>query len=93
MLSGPLSTPYMKANNIDILHVGVMETEHTSITQFWDAEFTGTLPTTKFATTDDQQFLTAYLKSLVHHNKMGHTLLAPQNFYGFNGVLLTSPLL
>ena len=48
-----------------------MGMEGTNIAQFWDVEFTGTLPTTKSTNTDDQQFLTAYLNSSVHQNPDG----------------------
>ena len=70
LLSGPLSS-HREGDDIDIFHVGVMGTEDTNITQFWDVEFTGTSPTTKSATTRDYQFLAAYLKSSVHQNQDG----------------------
>ena len=77
LLSGPLSS-HREGDDIDIFHVGVMGTEDTDITQFWDVEFTGTSPTTKSATTRDYQFLAAYLKSSVHQNQDGsHTLGFP----------------
>ena len=43
LLSGPLSS-HTKAGDVDVFHVGVMGMEDTSIIQFWDVEFTGTLP-------------------------------------------------
>ena len=71
LLSGPLSSSHTDTNGIDVLHVGVVGMKGTNIAQFWDVEFTGTLPITKSTTVNDQQFLTAYLNSSVHQNSNG----------------------
>ena len=71
LLSGPLSPPHTALDGVDVLHVGVEGMEGTNIAQFWNVEFTGTLPTTTSTNTDDQRFLTAYLNSSVHQNPDG----------------------
>lgn len=73
LLSGPLSSPQTETDGIDVLHMKVMGMKDTNIAQFWDVEFTGITKSpaiTKFANTDDQQFLTAYLKSSVCHGNL-----------------------
>ena len=71
LLSGPLSSSHSDTNGIDVLHVGVVGMKGTNIAQFWDVEFTGTLPITKSTTVNDQKFPTAYLNSSVHQNSDG----------------------
>ena len=54
----------------------------TNFAQFWDVEFTGTLPITKSTTVNDQQFLTTYLNSSVHQNSDGSDNDTVVNVFG-----------
>jgi len=71
LLSGPLSSPHFEAADDEVLHVGAFTLTGTNLTQFWEVEFMGTLPTAKSTTNYNQQFFTAYLDSSARQQSDG----------------------
>ena len=65
LLSGPFSPSQTEVDSVDVPHVGVVAVDRAKLAQFWDVEFTGTLPllvTTYFGKVIHTTFLAAQIK-------------------------------
>ena len=70
LLSGPLS-PHSNVDTVEALHVGITAFQEASDTkQFWNVEFTGTIPKSTASLTNDQR-IADYINSSIRHQADG----------------------
>ena len=70
LLSGPLS-PHSNVDTVEALQVGITALQEASDTkQFWNVEFTGTIPKSTASLTNNQQ-IADYINSSIRHQADG----------------------